>query len=217
MNAHLKVGCEILLAWCMACAVAVAQPPPPRPPQPAGSGGSSSTERFISSSVLASWMQHQRASDGDTRSLLVLWRGTPGWFTKRGPDGGRSSAGGGSGSSAWQTFTEGGLTFELEYDFDRKVVRLLGQEVSLTDSNVLLVDDVDSPAGPRIVDRLWVDTPPQNEPTAPDPIYAIVRQSPRLFEFVRCDTKMPDTGAPPAAAAYFGDVLATMCAQMRPR
>jgi hypothetical protein len=208
-------GSGLVLAAWVACAVATAQSPPPRPSGVTG-GGSNSTEHVISSSVTASWMLHWRARDGDTRSLLVLWRGTPGWFATRGSNT-RSASGGGGGSSTWQTFTEGGRTFELQYDFDRDVVKLLGEEVSLRDSNVLLVDFVDSPTGPRIVDRLWIDTPPPDTAAAPDPIYAIVRQSPRLYEFVRCETKMPGTGAPAVAAAYFNDVLATMCAQMRPR
>jgi hypothetical protein len=214
------VGCALLLTWSLAGAGVMAQSPaqrPTRPPNGASGGGSSSTERLISSSVAASWMSHWRASDGDTRTLLVLWRGTPGWFAKRG-SAGRSSSGGGGGSTGWQTFTEGGMTFELEYDFDRNVVKLLEQEVSLKDSNVVLVDLVDSPGGPRIVDRLWIDTPAQEQPGPPDPIHAIVRSSPRLFEFVRCDAKMPDQpGSPPAAAAYFNDVMGAMCAQMRPR
>jgi hypothetical protein len=172
-------------------------------------GGSSSTERFVSPSVVASWMLHWRASDGDSKSLLVLWRGTPGWFTRPSPDG-RHSSGGGSGSTAWQTFTEGGITFELDYDFDRNVVTMLKQQVSLKDANVVLVDFVDSPDGAQIVDRMWIETPPEQQPPMPDPIAAIVKSSSGLYEFLRCDVSLPN------ANAYLSDVMAAVCAQMRP-
>jgi hypothetical protein len=193
-------------------AAAQARPQPSRPAGGATGGGSNSTVRFISPVVVASWMRHWRASDGDTRSLLVLWRGTPGWFAKR-PAAGRggSSSAGGGGSTGWQTFSEGGLSFELAYDFDRNVVTLLKQDVSLVESNVVLVDLVDSTGGAQIADRLWVETPAEQQPQLPDPIFAIVKSSPRLYEYVGCDVPMPD------AIAYVAGVMAMYCAQMRPQ
>lgn len=184
-----------------------------RPPTPgAGGGGSESTERFISAVVYASWLQHWRASDGDTRSLLILWRGSPGWFMRRpaGGGGGNSSSGGGGGSSGWQTFSAGGLSFELDYDFDRNVVKMLNQDVSLVESNVVLVDFVDGRGGAQIVDRLWIE-PPERQPPMPDPIFAIVKSSPRLYEYVRCDVSMPE------ANSYISDIMSMYCGQMRPQ
>ena len=57
-------------------------------------------------------------TDGSKTTLLVLWRGTPGWFARRG---GRNGAGGGAsggssggsasgGSYEYQYFSQGGLT-----------------------------------------------------------------------------------------------------------
>lgn len=184
---------------------------PPRPAPGASGSGSQATDRLISAVVYASWLQHWRASDGDTRSLLVLWRGTPGWFVKTAPGGGRSSSGGGSGSGGWQTFAAGGLSFELQYDFDRNVVTLLNQEVSLVESNVVFVDFVDSPDGAQIVDRLWIETRSDQQPPMPDPIFAIVKSSPRLYEYVRCDVTLPN------ATAYISDVMSMYCAQMKPQ
>jgi len=197
-----------------AALVAQTRPPVPRPPAPgARGGGSESTDRFISAVVYASWLQHWRASDGETQSLLVLWRGSPGWFMKRPPGrvGSRSSSGGGGGSSGWQTFSTGGLSFELDYDFDRNVVTLLNQEVSLIESNVVLVDFVDSPGGAQIVDRLWIEPPLDPQPPMPDPMFAIVKRSPRLYEYVRCDVGMPN------ANSYISDIMSMYCAQMRPQ
>ena len=202
----------VILVAAYAALVAQTRPPVPRPPTPGASGGGSeSTARFISAVVYASWLQHWRASDGDTRSLLILWRGSPGWFTRRpAGGGGNSSAGGGGGSSGWQTFSAGGLSFGLDYDFDRNVVKMLNQEVSLVESNVVLVDFVDSAKGAQIVDRLWIE-PPERQPPMPDPIFLIVKSSPRLYESVRCDVSMPD------ANSYISDIMSMYCAQMRPQ
>lgn len=43
-------------------------------------GGGMSTSRVVSPVVVASWMSHENDADGSATSLLVLWRGTPGWF-----------------------------------------------------------------------------------------------------------------------------------------
>jgi hypothetical protein len=201
----------ILFAAHGALVAQTRSPVPPLPAPGANGGGSESTDRFISAVVYASWLQHWRASDGDTRSLLILWRGSPGWFAKRPPGGGRSSSGGGSGSSGWQRFTAGGMSFDLDYDFDRNVVKLLNQEVSLIESNVVLVDFVDSPNGAQIVDRQWIEPPLEQQPPMPDPIFAIVKSSPRLYEYVRCDVSLP------SANSYISDVMSMYCAQMRPQ
>src|SRR2546423_10095131 len=90
-------------------------------------GASTSTSRVISPTVVASWRSHDSAADGTMTSLLVLWRGTPGWFAKGGRGSG-SGAGGGSGrggSYAYEYLSYGGLTFTMEFDDTRHVVRLL--------------------------------------------------------------------------------------------
>jgi len=47
-------------------------------------GGGSSTSRIASPSVVASWMSHENYADGKITTLLVLWRGSVGWFLKGG-------------------------------------------------------------------------------------------------------------------------------------
>lgn len=62
------------------------------------------TNRTLSPAVVASWQAHENGDGTGTVDLLVLWRGSPGWFT-RGKDasGGGGSRGGFATWSATQT------------------------------------------------------------------------------------------------------------------
>jgi hypothetical protein len=182
-------------------------------------GGGQSTARFVSPTVVASWMSHENYADGSKTTLLVLWRGKPGWFSKNGSGGrsgksfGSSSGGGagGSGSSDYQYFTEGGLTFVMEFDYDKRIVTLLNQDISLKDTNVVLVDFVDSVNGPTVVDYRWVETGPPVPPIAPDaaadPIAGVIRRSPDLYEYLQCNLDVTD----PVLRVY----MPLVCGQMR--
>jgi hypothetical protein len=183
----------------------------------ASGGRGMSTSRFVSPTVVASWSSHENYADGSTTTLLVLWRGTPGWFSKGGRSGGGGSSGGsssgssGGGSHDYQYFSEGGLTFTLEFDYDKKIVKLLNQEISLKDTNAVLVDFVDSTNGPTVVDYRWIDPGPPVPPAvpdgAPDPIAGVIRRAPDLFEYLQCDLKVPD----PVLSMF----LPIVCGQMR--
>jgi hypothetical protein len=171
-------------------------------------GGGSSTSRVVSPAVMASWVLHQNYADGRTTTLLVLWRGTPGWFsTGNGQGGGGSSGAGGSGGSYGYVYlSQGGHTFTMEFDYDRSIVKMLDEEISLIASNVVLVDFVDSATGPTIVGSRWVD--PATEPAAGDPIAAIIKRTPDLFDYLRCDVNVPN--------AAMNAMMALICGQMRP-
>ena len=134
--------------------------------------------------------------------LLVLWRGRPAWFTRGGA--GHSSGGGGSSSdgSGGEWISYGGLTLGLDIKAD--VVRIKDQEISLRDTNVVLVDFVDSTAGATIVATRWID--PHLARTG-DPVTAIIKRSPELFDFLRCDLHVPDAAT---------EAMTTwLCAQLR--
>jgi len=174
-------------------------------------GGGTSTSRVASPAVVASWMSHENYVDGKATTLLVLWRGTPGWFTKGGgggSSGGGGSAGGAGGSSGYQYVSEGGLTFTLEFDYDKKVVKILNQEISLTETNVVLVDFVDSTNGPAIVGYRWVDPVPPAQSSPVDPVVAVVKRTPELFEYLRCDLSLPDP--------VMNAMMPIICGLMRP-
>jgi hypothetical protein len=173
-------------------------------------GGGTSTSRIASPVVVASWVSHDNYADGHTTTLLVLWRGTEGWFSKggRGSGAGGGSGGGGGGSYAYEYVSQGGLTFVMEFDYEHRMVKMLDQQISLEETNVVLVDFVDSASGPTIVGRRWIDSaPPQAAPSI-DPIAALVKRSPELFEYLRCDLTLSD----PVMKA----MMPIICGQMRP-
>ena len=91
---------------------------------------------------------------GDALELIILWRGTPGWFT-----GGRSSSSsGGTSNDGWRhRFSQGDLEFEAALDFKTRIANVQGQIVKLGSANVILVDGVDSPKGARVAGTLTVD------------------------------------------------------------
>ena len=176
-------------------------------------GGGMSTSRVASPAVVASWVSHHNDADGSTTTLLVLWRGSPGWFSKgsrsgSGAGGGSGSGFGGSASYAYEYVSQGGLTFMMEFDYDKRIVKILDQEISLKETNVVLVDFVDSASGPTIVAYRWVDPAPPEPPSPSDPIAATIKRTPELFEYLRCDLTLSD----PAMTA----MMSIICGQMRP-
>jgi len=118
------------------------------------------------------------------------------------------NGGGGGGSYAYQYVYEGGLTFMMEFDYDKSIVKMLNQEISLKETNVVLVDFVDSANGPAIVGYRWVEPAPPDPPAAVDPIASVVRRTPELFDYLRCDLTLPD----PVMKAF----MPIICGQMRP-
>jgi hypothetical protein len=182
-------------------------------------GGGMSTARVTSPTVVVSWNSYTAAADGSRITFLVLWRGTPGWFSRGGGRSSGGASGGGSSGSAsysYQYFSEGGRTFTLEYDYDKRIVKMLDREISLKDTNVVLVDFVDSANGPTIVGERWIEPGPPAPPVVPgaepDPIAGIISRSPELFEYLRCGERMPDLGTPGVS-----QMLAFLCARMRPQ
>jgi hypothetical protein len=202
---------------------------------PALHGQTSSSLRPLSATVVASYVMR----NGEL-TLIILWRGGPGWFS-RGNSGGGSGGGGGSSArrevgSLW--FTQGGKSFSIDFDYTAGIARLLEQEIRLSETNVVLVDDVDSVSGARIVGRQWVDPKLPERPAldpgasaadqslammASDPILVAIRRDPALGAYLQCDVPAPvpdglDASVPdPAARArlveYMQQMVAMICRQ----
>jgi hypothetical protein len=175
-------------------------------------GGGTSTSRMISPSVVASWISHENYADGSTVTLMVLWRGTPGWFLKQGRGGAGGASGSGSGvngSYAYEYVSEGGLTFMMEFDYDKRIVKLLNEEISLKETNVVLVDFVDGPNGPTIVGSRWVDPALPGRPVPGDPFAGVIKRAPELFDYLQCDARLSD----PVMQHY----IPILCGQMHPQ
>jgi hypothetical protein len=127
-------------------------------------------------------------SDGArTLDLLVLWRGSPGWLAK-GPE---RSTGGGSANVYRETTEYGDVRVDLELTHEPRKVTIQDKPVPVSNENVILVDNVDKPRGSTVVRMLRVDPamPPDNG--FPD-IWEVIRRSPEMVDFVRCDVRMPD-------------------------
>jgi hypothetical protein len=153
--------------------------------QQSGSLRSTTLDRVISPTVMTTYVEGP-----DELVLLVLWRGTPGWFAASGR--GLGSGGSTSGSGADResiSVSAAGLSWTIDVDYASGTARLLDRDISLSDVNVVLVDEVDSADGALVAGTLWIE-PSLGQAT--DPLPTIVGRSPRLAEFLQCDAGLSD-------------------------
>lgn len=123
-------------------------------------------------------------------------------------DGGSSSGAGadGTGQARVEWISQGGVSLHLRFEPTSRRLWILEQEIVLHDANVVLVDDVDESAGPRVVGTLRIDpvfdtavdlppAMPGGPPGArrPDavPAQTFIRRAPELVSFLRCDVRAP--------------------------
>lgn len=109
---------------------------------------------------------------------------------------------------AYEYLSQGGLTFMMAFDYDKRIVKILNQEISLKETNVVLVDFVDSTTGPAIVGYRWIDPAPPAQPPPVDAIAATIKRTPELFEYLRCDLVLSDP--------LMNAMMPIICGQMRP-
>jgi hypothetical protein len=133
----------------------------------------------ISPVVVAQWFT-TRGAGAEELALLVLWRGAPGWFLQ--PGGSGSSGSTNNVDYTWIKY--GDVSLSLDFDAAARTVTLQGTPLALLDNNVLLVDDVDGTNGPRVVSATAV---PRRMPGAAGQIAPILRGSPAMMSFLRCD------------------------------
>lgn len=146
-------------------------------------------------------------SDTDNVELLILWRGTPGWFANG--TSGSSSSGRSSGGGAWSDrFSEGGFSFEISGDTRARTANVLGRTLDLTKDNAILVEGAGSPKGPQIVRTLMVEAPLPNGAN-PNEILKVLGQVKELRDYLRCDIPLPD----PALQARLAPMCALVLAQ----
>ena len=183
-----KVQCFLLLG-VLASASLHAQA---RDRPPSGAGGS----RPVSPAVVATLLtNHSQAGDGELE-VLVLWRGSPGWFLGGGRDGHSGSRTGsrGGGETLDHHFFFGDLRLHLQINRRTRVARVQGIEVSLQNANVILVDQVDSTEALTVVGTRWIDPKVGNAPVR---VEQVLGQSSELVDFLRCDSSLPDRSVPP--------------------
>lgn len=156
-----------------------------------GLGGG--VDRVLSPAVVATWISHRDETGAARLDLLVLWRGSPGWFIQDGRGGGGSAGGSSSRDGATVLTTRihyGGVDLELRFDPLSRTAQVGGHQIALGDANVILLDAVDSLL--RVVGTRRV------EPTIPESgrrIELVLRRSSELLEYLRCDVRLPDPKA----------------------
>jgi len=100
----------------------------------------------------------------------------------------------------------------VTFDPAARSAKVQGETMSTDDANVILVDDVDSPAGPRIVSTMLVDARSSNSPVN---IEAVVARTPALVPFLRCDARFPNQPQRPRIEAETAQQIADLiCARL---
>jgi hypothetical protein len=168
---------------------AAATGPPARPERlaaPMESSGSS----VVSPVVFAGWFTSHDGAGIARIDLLVLWRGSLGWAL-RGQSSGSSSGGVMGSSRRGMTVHQGGRSLYAAFDpagSRARTAQIEDETIPLGDHNVVLVDNVDSATGPRVVKTLRVDAT-LSEPRRID---LVIARSPELVAYLHCDLKLPD-------------------------
>jgi len=191
MSRRVATGLAILFLGGILTAASVQLPPGKRMPPPGATATSSGT-RVISPVALVTWVATYGNDGVHALDLIVLWRGSPGWFS-RGSGSGTSS--GGSMASFHSTIRYGGLELQLEFESKTRIAQIQGKPVQLHDNNVILVDDVDVTGGPSVVGTLRVDPSLPIADNGYPRIEAVLRRSEEIVSFLRCDARMPDARA----------------------
>ncbi len=180
-----------------------------------GSGGTSSSMP-VSTSVMATIMTRFDDNGRGELELLVLWRGRPGWMKSGGGDSSGASGSGGGGAmgsrgapmtrTAW--LTQGGVNLHVRFEPQLGKLWIQDREVALNNDNAVLVDDVDSATGPRVIRTLRIDPSfvADRPPVRPQ---EFIRRSPELVEFLRCDVR------PAGLKPYEQQVFDMLCAAVR--
>ena len=170
------IGLLVLIA-VLCTGVSRAQPSRNSPMGSRSSGGATSV---ISPVVVAQWFTSRRGTT-EQLELLVLWRGTPGWFLQPGGSGG---SGFGASSPDYTWIKYGSVTLSLDFDATKRTATVQGQNVPLADNNLLFVDDVDGPTGPRVTGTMAI---PRAMPGSSGQIGPVLAKSLRIMSYLRCD------------------------------
>jgi hypothetical protein len=135
--------------------------------------------RPVSSSVLATILTKNQNVE-----LLVLWRGSPGWFGGTHQEDNYSE-----GSGVFSAALEyGGVSVGLSYNSTDHEVNVQGRKIQLPrDSNVVLVDGIDQPGGPTSVETSSING---HFETGNPELADLFRTSPSAVAFLQCDIGM---------------------------
>jgi hypothetical protein len=147
---------------------------------------------IVSPSVVATFCGHAAGGD-EMMDLLILWRGAPGWFYKKGNAGVGSGGfshdfGGWTKGRVSQHRDYGDVTIGFDADFDAETVTIDDVVLRIDRFNTILVDAVDEPRSRQIASRRR--TAPRL-PLIGEPNVELARRSPELLDDLRCGVPMP--------------------------
>jgi hypothetical protein len=157
-----------------------------------GSGGSTAPASAV---ALVTWMFH-RTEQGPDPGLVVIWRGSPGWFYGKGSSGG---SGGGSRDAYNASLRYGDVDLSFSLTFQPRALKILETPVEIGANTVVLVDDVDGADGPRVVTTLPLDLSGITSGMDLEQLGSILRESAQASAFLKCEVFLPrPPGMPPA-------------------
>jgi hypothetical protein len=133
-------------------------------------------------STVITWATRYDHHNVHMLALLVVWRGSDGWHSRGAPE---SSSGGGGERWFEYTIRDGGLDLKVRFDAVNRIAEMAGRKLALRDDNVILVDGVASPSGPKVVGTLRIDpklaTGPDGFPVVAD----LWTRSPEIVSFLK--------------------------------
>jgi hypothetical protein len=136
----------------------------------------------ISPSAVMTLATKQDHNNVHTLALVVVWKGSDGWHSRGAPE---NSSGGGAERWFEYTVRDGGLDLKVRFDAVNRIAEMAGRKLALRDDNVILVDGVASPSGPKVVGTLRIDpklaTGPDGFPVVAD----LWTRSPEIVSFLK--------------------------------
>ena len=162
-----------------------AQSSPPRMPRSASGGASASF--VVSASAMVTYATQWTGSEEEAALMMIIvWRGTPGWVAR----GDGSGSQGSSSGSIWNhRVFQSGLELEVSADFARRTATVQGHAIDLTAANTVLIDDVDTPGGPRLDRTLLIDAN-LGDDRGPAQILPVLGRSEEVRNYLRCDVPL---------------------------
>jgi hypothetical protein len=168
---------------------------------------------IVSSTVVATFCGHAEHGN-EMLDLLILWRGSPGWFLRHGPGGGGTGGsmtfGAGTKGVVSQYQTYGDVTIAFDADFDTNAVAIGSADVKLDHINTVVVDDVDT--GWRVTARRWTDP---RLPLGPDVNLSLAQRSRAVRADLNCAVPMP--AAPVTRFPVQQARVVTVCEKLKTR
>jgi hypothetical protein len=179
---------------------------------PQSNESASCQSSIVSSTVVATFCGHRQGTN-ELLDLLIVWRGSPGWFQNRhlggGGGGGSTEFGGGTKGRVARHQAYGDVTISFDANFEANTVTIGDQTAALGRVNTIVVDNVDRPGVYQISAKRW--TAPRL-PLGGDVNLALVQRSRELLNDLQCDIPMPivPSGIPQAS-------VITVCEKLKQR